>query len=84
MSGEQEDDLVDKACLENCYTLVAVAAILSGLSGGRQQCSLREAGQYSTRKQGRTLLEGRYYKLASIVCHTVIQSPLSSVLVLLL
>ena len=83
MSGEQEDDLVDKICVY-LATLMAVAAILSGLTGGRQQRSLREAGKYSTRRLGRTLLERRYYKLASILCHTVIQfsySPLSSVLV---
>ena len=39
MSGEQEDDLVDKACVISwkVATLIAVAEILSGLSRGRQR-----------------------------------------------
>ena len=43
MSGEQEDDLVDKSCVYISWNVATLMAILSGLSGGRQQ---REAGKY--------------------------------------
>ena len=50
---------------------MAVAAILSGLSGGRQQRSLREAGKYSTRRLGRTLLERRYYNSCIVISNSI-------------
>ena len=90
MSGEQEDDLIGKACvylLESRYPDGCSGNTTSGLSGGRQQRSLREAGKYSTRRLGWTLLERRYiiYKLASILCHTVlIQSSKQCIIIIII
>ena len=70
MSGEQRDDLVHKACVISwkVATLMAVAAILSGLSGGRQQRSLREAGKYSTSLKARKDSAGKMV-LQQLYCH---------------
>ena len=91
MSGEQEDDLVDKACvylLESRYP--------DCCSGNTKRIIQRKATTLATRggevfykkaREGLCWKEGIIFKLASILCHTVIQSsysPLSSVLLLLL
>ena len=61
MSGEQEEDLVSKACsymylLERQYP-DDCSSMLSVQSEGRQERSLYEAEKSSTRRLGRTLYE---------------------------